>query len=244
MNQEYSQDLQNSKKYNTIDNVDMNYHPNQTQVYGANWLDRASEFEKHKFSEFNRTSEDSCFNQRKDNDNDKKLKYMTWNGLDLLEAKEKLNFFGIGIREGLNVPGERIDNYSDLLNGKDGGQLTNCNVRHGFGQLPLKTLPFRGQLQHGDVKIEDSIRNYIEPKKNSCLPKGIDFEQRSFTIFDDAQGIEVPNANRSVEHNDNGFNLGRNGVPSRFQNRFEKTFSRKLNSNNNLNVLGYNSHRY
>lgn len=243
MNQEYSQDLQNSKKLNTIDNVDMDYHPLSAQIYPANFLDKASEFEKYKFSEFNRSSEDSCFNQRKDNDNDKKLKYMTWNGLDLLESKEKLNFFGIGIRDGLNVPGERIDNYSDLLNGKDGGQLTNCNVRHGFGQLPLPTAPFRGQLQHGDVIKEDSIRNYIEVKKNSCLPKGIDFEQRSFAIFDDAQGIEVPNANRSVEQSDNGFTLGRNGVPSRFQNRFEVK-QKYSNLNGQLNVLGYNIVKY
>jgi hypothetical protein len=241
MNQEYSQDLQNSKKLNTI-NVDMDYHPLTSSIYPANWLDRASEFEKHKMGEFNKLNEDSCFNQRKDNDNDKKLKYMTWNGLDLLESKDKLNFFGIGIRDGLNVPGERIDNYSDLLNGKTGGQLTNEKWKHSHGQLPLPTAPYRGQLHHGDVIKEDSIRNYIEVKKNSCLPKGVDFEQRSFAIFDDAQGIELPNANRSVEQKDNGFNLGRNGVPSRFQNRFET--QQKMKSIGNLNVQPYNHSQY
>ncbi len=241
MNQEYSQDLENSKKLNSI-NVDMDYHPVSASIYPANWLERASEFEKYKFSEFNKLSEDSCFNKRKDNDNDKKLKYMTWNGLDLLEAKEKLNFFGIGVRDQINVPGERIDTYSDLLNGKTGGQITNEKFRYGLGQLPLSTTPFRGQLHHGDVIKEDSIRNYIEPKKNSCLPKGVDFEQRSFAIFDDAQGIEVPNANRSVEQSGNGFNLGRNGVPSRFQNRFET--QQKMKSTGNFNVQAYNYSRY
>lgn len=241
MNQEYSQDLQHSK-LNTIDNVDMDYHRLSKQIYAGPWLDRASEFEKYKFSEFNRSSEDSCFNKRKDNDNDKKLKYMTWNGLDLLESKEKLNFFSIGVRDQLFVPGERIDTYSDLLNGKTGGKITNEKFRYASGQLPLPTTPFRGQLHHGDVIKEDSIRNYIEVKKNSCLPKGVDFEQRSFNIFDDTQGIEVPNANRSVEQSGNGFNLGRNGEPSRFQNRFET--QQKMKSTGNLNVQPYNHSRY
>lgn len=241
MNQEYSQDLQNSKKLNTI-NVDMDYHPLTTQIYPANWLDRASEFEKYKMGEFNRLNEDSCFNKRKDNDNDKKLKFITTNYVDLLEGKEKLNFFGIGVRDQINVPGERIDTYSDLLNGKTGGQITNEKWKHSHGQLPLPTTPYRGQLHHGDVIKEDSIRNYIEPKKNSCLPKGVDFEQRSFAIFDDTQGIEVPNANRSVEQSSNGFNLGRNGVSSRFQNRFES--QRKMKSAGDLNVQPYNITRY
>jgi len=240
MNQEYSQDLQNSKKLNTINNVDMDYHPLQTQIYPANF--NYSEFEKYKFSEFNRTSEDSCFNKRKDNDNDKKLKFMTTNYIDILEGKDKLNFFGYSIKDGLNVPGERIDNYSDLLNGKTGGQITNEKWKNSLGQLPLLTTPYRGQLQHGDVIKEDSIRNYIEPKKNSCLPKGTDFEQRSFAIFDDAQGIEVPNANKSVEQHDNGFHLGRNGVSSRFQNRFES--QQKIKSVGDLNVIAYNNNRY
>jgi hypothetical protein len=237
MNQEYSQD----KNLNSI-KVDMEYHPLSSSIYPANWLDRASEFEKHKFSEFNKLSEDSCFNKRKDNDNDKKLKFITTNYIDLLEAKDKLNFFGIGIRDQLFVPGERIDNHSDLLNGKTGGRITNEKCRSGFGQLPLPTSPFRGQLHHGDVIKEDSIRNYIEPKKNSCLPKGIDFEQRSFTIFDDTQGIEVPNANRSVEQSANGFTLGRNGVSSRFQNRYES--QQKMKSNGDLNVQPYNHTLY
>lgn len=243
MNQEYSQDLQNSKKLNTIDNVDINYHPSSKQIYAGPWLDRASEFEKYKGSEMNRLNEDTCFNQRRDNDNNKKLKYMTWNGLDLLESKEKLNFFSIGVRDQLFVPGEKIDNYSDLLNGKTGGQITHEKFRYGLGQLPVPTMPYRGQLQHGDVKVEDSIRNYVEPKKNSCLPKDANFEQRSFAIFDEKNGIEVPNANRSVEQNDNGFTLGRNGVPSRFQNRYETP--QKFTGSTDLgNLASFNSTNY
>lgn len=240
MNQEYSQDLEYSKSLNTI-NTDMKYHPLQTQIYPANF--NYSEFEKYKSSEMNRLSEDTCFNQRKDSDNNKKLKYMTWNGLDLLESKEKLNFFGIGIKDGLNVPGEQIDIYSSLLNGTDGGQITHDKFRNSLGQLPLLTTPYRGQLQHGDVTKEDSIRNYIDPRKKACLPFDGDFEQRSFAIFDDNQGIEVPNPNKSVEKPENGFVLGQNGVPSRFQNRFE-TQKKFTGSNSSLNVYGYNSTNY
>lgn len=239
MNQEYCQDLQNSKKINTID-VDMQYHPLQTQIYPANF--DYSEFEKHKGTEMNRLNEDSCFNKRKDSDNDKKLKYMTWNGLDLLQAKDKLNFFGYSIKDGLNIPGERIDNYSDLLNGKTGGQITHEKFKYGLGQLPLPTTPYSGQLQHGDVIKEDSIRNYIYPKKKSCLPTDIKFQDRSFAIFDNEQGIEIPDANKSVEQSKNGFDLGRNGMPSRFQNRYE--LPTKIVGSNKLNVLGYNSINY
>ena len=232
MNQEYSRDLHNSKKINTID-VDMEYHPLSSSIYPANWLDNASEFEKYKMVEFNRLNEDNCYNKRKDNDNGKKLKYMTNSHVDLLESKDKLNFFGIGIKDGLNVPGERIDTFSNLLNGQSGGQITNEKYKHSFGQLPLPTTPYKGQLHHVDVNTEDSIRNFVEVKKKACLPKDHNFEQRSFAIFDDKLNIEVPNANRSVEQKTNGFNLGRNGESSRFQNRYE--------SKHNINVIPYNS---
>ena len=41
--------------------------------------------------DFNKTRDDSCAIQRRDYDNTKKLKFITTNHIDLLEAKEKLN---------------------------------------------------------------------------------------------------------------------------------------------------------
>lgn len=196
-------------------------HSNTAQLYPANFDD--SEFAKRRNNEFNRLNEDLCYNQQKEKSNQKKLKFVTTNHVDLLEAKEKLNFFGIGIRDQLFVPGNRIDTYSDLLNGNNGGKLTSCNVRTGFGQLPLPTTPYRGQLSHGDVRVEDSIRNNIEVKKNSCLPRDANFQDRSFYIFDDEQQIHTPQAIKSVETPQIGFNLGRNGIPSRFLDRFGLT---------------------
>lgn len=193
-------------------------HSNTSQLYPANFDDSA--FTKHRNNEFNRLNEDLCYNQQKDGANQKKLKFVTTNHIDLIQAKEQYNFFGIGVRDQLFVPGNRIDTYSGLLNGKDGGILTNCNVRNGFGQLPLPTTPYRGQLAHGDVKTEDKIRNNIEVRKNSCLPRDSEFQNRSFAIFDDKLNIHTPQAIKSVETPQIGFELGRNGVPSRFVEKF------------------------
>jgi outer membrane protein assembly factor BamE (lipoprotein component of BamABCDE complex) len=195
-------------------------HSNTAQLYPANFDD--SEFAKRKNNEFNRLNEDLCYNQEKDKSNQKKLKFVTTNHIDLLEAKEKQNFFGIGIRDQLFVPGEQIDAYSSLINGESGSILTNCNVRNGFGQLPVPTTPYRGQVSRGDVLVEDLMRNNIEVRKNSCLPRDTFFHNRSFYIFDDKLDIQTPQAIKSVETPQIGFELGRNGVPSRFMDRFAK----------------------
>lgn len=195
-----------------------------SQLYPANF--NVSSFNKFKNNEFNRQNEDLCYNQHRDSDNKKKLKFITTNYIDLIDAKEKLNFFGIGIKDQLFVPSDSVDTYSDLLNGKTGQVLTNCNVRNSFGALPLSTMPYRGQLQHGDIRIEDSIRNNIEVKKNSILPRDIEFQKRSFAIFNEYNQIDTPQAIKSVETPQIGFCLGRNGSPTRFSDKFdEKMYS-------------------
>lgn len=192
-----------------------------SQFYSANFDD--SEFNKYKSNEFNKLNSDACYINQRDMSNNKKLKFITTNHIDLIEGKDKLNFFGIGVSDTLFVPGEKIDDYSDLLNGKNGQILTNCKVKNGFGTLPISTTPYRGQLQHGDIEIEDSIRNNIEIRKNACLPRESNFEKRSFAIFDDSKNILTPNPIRSVETPDIGFNLGRNGVATRFHQTFNTT---------------------
>lgn len=177
----------------------------------------SSSFDKYKSNGMNSLADDDCYNQQKDISNGKKLKFITTNYIDLLEAKEKLNFFGIGIKDQLFVPGDKIDEYSSLLNGKNGHTLTNCNVRNEFGQLPIPTTPYRGQLQHGNVDVEDSIRT-LQVKKHACLPSDDNFQNRSFAIFDK---IDKPQAIFSVETPQAGFLLGRNGAPTRFLERFD-----------------------
>lgn len=190
-------------------------------------LNYFSNFDDTKFkalqkNEWNRLNQDECFIKSRNNENSKKLKFITTNHIDLLENKEKLNFFGYAIKDQLFVPGEKMDTYSNLLNGQNGGQLTNCNVRNGFGQFPQMS-NYRGQLFHGDVVTEDQLQKSSDTvRKNACLPKGVDFHNRSFYIFDDKLGIEVPKAIKSVEMPSNGFDLGRSGVSSRFYKRFTK----------------------
>jgi hypothetical protein len=230
-----------SNPMNTI-NADVDYHPETASIYPANF--DSSGFEGNKMREFNRLNEDLCYNQRKTNDNNKKLKFMTTNHKDLLEANDKLNFFGMSSRNELFVPGDKIDTYSNLLNGENGGTLTNCNVRNGFGQLPVPTTPYKGQLQHGDVVIEDSIRELLEVKKNACLPKESNFEQRSFTIFNNDLDIETPNPIMSVETSTKGFNFGRNGESTRFSNRYTSKINRENTYLDAKRFFASNEHVY
>lgn len=168
-------------------------------IFPNNIDDKTFEQAQQQSREMNKTIDDPCAMQLRQYDNTKKLKYMTTNHVDLLEAKDKLNFFGIDIKEQLFVPSEKVNTYSNLLNGSSGNILTNQNVRHELGPLPLATLPARYQLFHGDVTIEDSMRNFVEPNKNSCNPRDNSYHNRSFYIFDDKQGIDTPDPSKSIE---------------------------------------------
>jgi hypothetical protein len=176
-----------------------------------------TEFEKVQFREQNRTMDDPCAIELRDDQNNKKLKFVTTSFRDLIEAKDNLNFFGMTLQDHLFVPSESIDKYSDLRNGKTGNALTQCNVRNGFGQLPFPTMPSKYQLSRGDVKIEDSMRNLYEINKNSCNPRDVQYYDRYFYIFDDKQGIDTPSAIKSVEQPD--MFVRRGGVDTRFMTR-------------------------
>jgi hypothetical protein len=163
--------------------------------------------------EFNRTRDDPCDIQERNNANSKKLKFITTNHRDLIEAKNELNFFGIGMKHHLFVPEKKIDEYSQIRLGKTGNIMTNINIKNDFGQLPVPTMPYRGQLSRGDVKIEDSIRNNLQTNRKTCNPKDAEYFKRSFAIFDDNIGIETPSPVKSVEPKEFG---PRGGIPSRF----------------------------
>lgn len=180
-------------------------------LYNSNFDD--SQF-KYATREFNKTIDDPCAIQQRNNDNNKKLKFITTNHIDLLEAKDKLNFYGMTIRDTLFVPSENMDSDSFLRYGKTGGVLTNSNVKNVFGQLPFPTMPAKYQLSHGNIEIEDNIRvPLLETNKQSCNPRDSKYHDRYFYIFDDAQGIDTPSAIKSVENVDFG---PRGGMSSRF----------------------------
>lgn len=163
--------------------------------------------------EFNRTRDDPCAQQQEINANSKKLKFVTTNHADLLNAKESNNFFGLAVRDELFVPSDKIDEYSQLRNGVAGNVMTNQNVKPELGPLPLPTMPARYQLAHGDVVVEDTLRSNYQVTSKSCNPKGDSFYNRTFYIFNDREGIETPNAEKSVEPNDMG---PRGGKGTRF----------------------------
>lgn len=162
--------------------------------------------------EFNRTIDDPCALQQRNDDNSKKLKFITTNHRDLLEAKENYNFFGMAIKDKLFVPSEQIDESSNLRQ----GDSTNCKTKFGFGALPLPTLPSRYQLYHGDVDIEDSMRNFTDNNRRSCQTTDPNFHSRHFYIFD---GLEAPDAAKSVEDRSFG---PRGGLSTRFLKRINK----------------------
>lgn len=184
-------------------------------IYNSNFDN--SEFKSTR--EFNRTIDDPCATQQRSEDNSKKLKFVTTNFRDLVEAKDTLNFYGMTIKDKLFVPAENMDEDSKLKYGETGGVVTNCKTKHGFGQLPFPTMPSRYQLFHGDVDIEDSMRNLSDNTKNSCNPRDNEFYKRSFYLFDDSKGIETPDATKSIETNDFG---PRGGLSTRFIKRPSK----------------------
>ena len=192
----------------------------------------------NKNQQFNRLSEDACYNQQKEDANAKKLKFITTNYVDLLDANQTKNFFGMTLVDGIYIPSQYIDNYSQLLNGQVGGILTNCNASNELGQLPVN-VGYRGQLSHGPIQTEDTMRNLLVPKKNACLPKDTNFQNRSFSIFN--SNIETPDATKSVETPNIGFSLGRNGQPTRFLQIYDNKMQKKSSQ---LDIQGFNVSNY
>ena len=165
-----------------------------TVNYFSNFDD--SNFNKQKPREFNKLKDDPCDIAQRNAGNDKALKFVTTSFRDLADAKTKMNYFGIDIKDQLFTPDYLMDEDSKLRLGVTGGQLTNQNARHELGGLPLPTMPSRFQLYHGDVGIEDTMRNYIGQNKKSCNPQNYNFHDRSFYMF---EGLEKPDATKSIE---------------------------------------------
>lgn len=161
--------------------------------------------------EFNKTIDDPCAIQQRNTDNSKKFKFITTNHIDLLNAKTDYNFFGMTLKDQLFVPGENMDTYSSLIQGTSGNINTNCNVKNGFGQLPLN-IPSRYQTAHGNIELESNFRHLSESNRKTLNPKDSNFHDRYFSLFDNVQGVEVeaPKALNSVE------NWQRAGISSRF----------------------------
>jgi hypothetical protein len=176
----------------------------------------------NKARDFNRTRDDSCAIQRHNCDNNKRLKFVTTSHRDLLEAKDKLNYYGMTIKDHLFVPSEEIDKDSFLRYGENGGVMTNCNIKNIFGQLPFPTMPAKFQTGHGNLNYvsEDMRFPHLPPisNKQSCNPREEEYQKRTFYIFNDKLGIEEPKPVRSIETQEFG---PRGGMSSRFLSKTE-----------------------
>lgn len=181
-------------------------------LYPSNFDD--TELQSVNWREFNKPIDDPCAIQQRTEDNNKKLKFITTNHRDLLDAKDSLNFYGMTVKDQLFVPADQMDTFSELRQGKSGNILTNCNVKNEYGQLPFPTMPSRYQLYHGDVDKEASMRYaLLEANRRTCNPNDTQYFQRHFYIFDDKIGIESPNALNSVQTPEMG---PRGGIGTRF----------------------------
>lgn len=154
-------------------------------------------FDKEKPREFNRLRDDPCDIKQRNYSNEKTLKFTTTTFRDLHDSNRVKNHFAIGIDDQLFVPTKYIDTYSNLLNGNSGNIMTNCNNRSELGELPLPTMPSRYQLFHGNVDIEDKMRNMIDINKTSSNPRDTMYYNRSFYLFNEC--VDKPNPLDSVE---------------------------------------------
>jgi hypothetical protein len=178
----------------------MNYYSNKDNQFLVN-----------KPREFNSLIDDPCDRQQRQTSNMKKLKFMTTNFRDLVDAVDKRNIFSIQLIDDKFVPSDKIDKDSDLRQ----SCLTQYNCKNGMGMLPVQ-VGTRYQLFHGDINTEDRIRNTFLTTNKSCNPKDTNYFERSFSIFDDSQNIPIPNAMMSVETKEKGFNTQRSGTSTRF----------------------------
>jgi len=169
---------------------------NSSSTYFSNFDESQNVFNKDKPREFNKLIDDPCDIKQRNYSNDQKLKFVTTSFSDLINAQSKKNYFGINVENQLFVPSELMDDNSKLRYGVNGNILTNCNVKNTLGELPLSTMPARYQLSHGDIEIEDNMRNFMDSNKSSCNPKDTEYYKRSFYIF---EGIEIPDATKSIE---------------------------------------------
>ena len=173
-------------------------------LYSSNFDD--SKFKQFKQREFNHLIDDPCAIQQQANYYSKKLKYMTTNNIDLIEAKEQMNFYGMTLKDGLFVPADLINEESFLKR----SDLTNQKCKNEYGQLPLSTIPARYQTAHGNLDVGFEMRSpLLEINKHSNTPVDTQFYNRVFYIFNAG---DTPKPENCVEKRE----LFRGGVSSRF----------------------------
>ncbi len=192
-------------------------------VYPANF--ESGHFTKQRDRELNRLGNDECTVQREGVEDSHKLKYITTNHRDLVDAADFLpngtikpkNYYGITVKNDLFVPAREIDRYNKLVNGQEGKVLSNLNVPHYGYEFPV-FVGYRGNVHRGPVNKEMELRSKLNETKKTCNPKDTHYhENRSFEIFNPEIGIQVPNGLDSVVAKHPDFFGPRGGISTRFQ---------------------------
>jgi hypothetical protein len=139
-------------------------------------------------SDNTRSTNDSCFIQNKDKSNFDREKYSTTSFTDLIEAQRNGGSFN---SVDYGIPSDKINIYSELVNGIRGGYNSECYTTRGTrNNLPI-ILGAKYNVSHGDIDVEDSIRDDFIRDKNPprYLADNVD---RVFEIF---TGLVTPTNN-------------------------------------------------
>ena len=131
--------------------------------------------------EFTSLKYDYCQMKEQEKRAQKPLKYYTTDFKNLENDSKDLNSFD-------NKSGQLISNLNfDLSNDELRYQQVKFDKTcRELGELPFPTLPFRGNLNFGDIENENKVRFplYENDRRNSVLPRDNEYYNRSFDLFD------------------------------------------------------------
>lgn len=171
--------------------------------------------------EYTLLTEDSCYKKSKELNNERKLKYFTTSFNALKEQKEDGTLMGMRMKKTQNATGDNLDEYSEFIGKQERAQPSRCGGCRDITETrePYFNASYKGAQEQKERNFADETKlrdGDFETKKKACLPLDTEAYNRSFTIFVPEEGIETPNALDSVETPENGFALGRKGIPSRY----------------------------
>ena len=131
--------------------------------------------------EFTSLKYDSCQMKEQEKRSQKPLKYYTTDFKNLENNSKDLNSFD-------NNSGQLISNLNFDLNNDElrYQQVKFDRTCRELGELPFPTLPFRGNLNFGDIENENKVRFpiYENDRRHSALPRENEYYKRSFDLFD------------------------------------------------------------
>lgn len=132
-----------------------------------------------------RSRNDSCYIENQEKSNYDRLKFRTTSFSDLIDGQRNGTFFGSTVKSEFAVPSNKIDTYSQLVNGVRGDYNSKCYTTRGTSNpLPLPTYPGKYNIAHGDIDAEDNNLRGNDIREKNPLRYVPDNVSRTFGIFD------------------------------------------------------------